>query len=115
MTIYIPSSKDITVSLSADKCVQPSKEDRFTIANKLISLYENKSIINLRRNLATCTICNQQCSYTTIENPEEKKLAACSLIIKGGSSNLLIPIQMIHILLEHETPIDRLLLTLLDN
>lgn len=115
MAVYIPSAKDITVSLDAVECAKPSKKDRLAIANKLVSLYENKSIVNLRRNLAVCTVCNQQCSFTVAGSSEEKKLAACSLIVKGDSSNLLIPVQMIHILLYHDEPIDKRLLALLED
>ncbi|OUR87280.1 hypothetical protein A9Q81_26645 [Gammaproteobacteria bacterium 42_54_T18] len=112
MAIYLPSPKDSTVDISPSNGIQLPPQKKRIITNKLLRLYKNKQIVNLRRNIATCALCGEQCENISDEEPPIT-LASCNLIIKREDSNLLIPVQMIHILQKHDEPIDPKLLALL--
>lgn len=112
MPIYIPSKNDVSINILPKSGVEPSTEVRLAIAKRLIALYENKNLVNLRRNIPICSICDDQCTYID-ENCIERRLAACSIYYKGDTISMLIPVQVIHLLEKHKNPIDPALLMLL--
>lgn len=112
MAIYLSSPKDSTVKISPSDGVHVHPQKKRIIANKLLDLYKSQQIVNLRRNIAICTLCGKRCE--SIRDEESSiTLASCNLIIKRDDYHLLIPIQMIHILQEHDVPTDPKLLTFL--
>ena len=112
MAIYLPSPKDSTVEISPNNSIQLPPQKKRIITNKLLHLYKSKQIVNLRRNIAICVLCGDRCESISDEEPPIT-LASCHLIVKREDSNLLIPIQMIHILQKHHEPIDPKLLAFL--
>ena len=100
----------IVVDLNASAATDFSVDERHTLREKLISSYLAGDVSLLRRHIQSCPKCAQQCSFKAFDltgAEVERMVAACSICVscKNGVE-LLIPSFFIHILAEHDGPLD---------
>lgn len=104
MTIYIPSNKDISISVDYDGETEASPEECLKASRELFRLYSENSTANVVRSFAVCPKCQEICTYN--DGSQSIPLSRCIILKKTDDKTIVAPVQWIHILQEHQESID---------
>lgn len=92
---------DVTISLNPEDSTNCSESKRREIAELLFKLCKNKHLINVMRTLALCPICKKRCTYAPYVGSQTMSFPDSSILDSRAGFDIIIPIQIIHILSEH--------------
>lgn len=100
----------VVVSFNAPEVTDFSADERNVLREKLISSYLAGDVSLLRRHIQSCPKCGQQCSFKAFDLTGAevvRMVAACGICVRCQNGvELLIPSFFIHILAEHDCPLD---------
>lgn len=108
MTLYFAKKSDILIPINTENGMLLNQTERDFIAKALYGKYLDGKIVNSARCLSSCPVCKGYCSYFTGES--HIYLGRCAILEERSEYNIVIPVELIHILQKHDSFVDNRLI-----